>query len=66
LGHPIESIERDQISALVAERGEREAARLLCIADRTLMRCLAGLGVNRGTRALVAQALDRLEGGTHG
>lgn len=60
-GQPLDELDRVRVRRLVERRGERDAAVLLGVADRTLMRCLAGLGVYPGTRALVRQSLDRLE-----
>jgi hypothetical protein len=61
LGSPLDEIDRARVRRLVERRGERETATLLGVADRTLIRCLAGLGVYPGTRALVRLALDRIE-----
>jgi hypothetical protein len=61
LGKPLEESDRERVRRLVELHGERGAAVLLGIADRTVVRCLAGLGVQPGTRALVHLALDRVE-----
>ncbi|HVW29960.1 MAG TPA: hypothetical protein VHC69_31575 [Polyangiaceae bacterium] len=64
LGQPLDDTDRARVRKLVEQRGEREAAVLLGVADRTLMRCMAGLGVYPGTRAIVKQSLDRLSQGS--
>jgi hypothetical protein len=61
LGQPVDEVDRARIRRLVDQCGEREAASRLGICDRTLLRCLAGLGCYPGTRALVRLGLDRIE-----
>ena len=56
-GQPLEEEDIKQLKELVLQLGEREVATSTGIARSVLARCLAGLGVRRGTHALVKQAL---------
>jgi hypothetical protein len=60
-GYPVDASTRERLRALVQRRGEREAARALGVADRTLVRAIAGFGLYPGTRALMSQRLRELE-----
>lgn len=54
---PLPTADRDALRALVDRHGERRALEALGLSKQTLSRCLAGLGVHRGTAVLVRERL---------
>lgn len=52
---------RDRVRALLEARGEVETVDLLGVSRHTLTRLLAGLGVRRGTLAIVERSFERLD-----
>lgn len=56
------SDERDEILRLVRLNGERGAAKSLSVSRQTLVRCLAGLRMHRGTVVLVRARMRELRG----
>jgi hypothetical protein len=59
-GIPLPFEIRSRIRALIDERGERQVIDLLGLSRQTLARCVGGLGVYRGTHALVRERLEAL------
>jgi hypothetical protein len=59
-GTPLPPIERARARQLLRKLGEAGAAAALGVDRRTLARCLAGLPLYAGTRALVQQRLQKL------
>ncbi len=57
-GQPLQEQDINELKDLVLQLGEREVATSTGIARSVLARCLAGLGLRRGTHALVKQALS--------
>ena len=60
LGHPLTELDRARVRELIDRLGERQAAVTLGVADRTLLRAVAGIGVYRGTAALIRERLREL------
>lgn len=60
LDAPLASQLRRALAKLVEESGERKVAERLRTDRKTVARCLAGLPVRAGTRALVELALQEL------
>ena len=56
-GAPLEAEDRDRLRELAARVGETRAAERLRVSRQTFARALAGLGVHRGTAALIVQGL---------
>jgi hypothetical protein len=59
-GEPLPEIDRERVRLLVEQRGEGATAEALGIERRTVARCLAGLPLYPGTRALVRERLAEL------
>ena len=59
-GAPLQEAYRRQLAEVVRLRGERSVRAYLGISCGTLSRCLAGLSVYPGTRALIAQKLGTM------
>ena len=57
LGTPLPEDLRNALAAMVREHGDREAAKRVQVSTNTIQRALAGLGVNRGTVALIRAAV---------
>lgn len=66
LGAPLGGRERDALGRLVRERGEYEVVRDFEIGRATLARALAGLGLRRGTLALIRERLRRCSSAVEG
>lgn len=58
---PLDPADARALRAVVKEMGEPSACRALGVNRHTLARCLSGLPVRAGTRALVAAALASVE-----
>lgn len=66
-GQPLAESTRDRLWSLLDELGEPALIRLLDVSRPTLYRAIGGLGVRRGTRALIEQRLVSHGGGNrHG
>lgn len=59
LGQPLPETERLRVRDLIVKLGERRAAQVFGVDAKTLLRCAAGIGVYRGTAALVRETLAR-------
>jgi len=58
---PIDSQTQARLSELIGSIGERELANRLNLSVNTLARIVAGMRITRGTRALLQEALARLD-----
>lgn len=57
---PLSEDQQERLREILIDRGEDEVAELLGLSRIALLRGASGLGVMRGTRAVIARGLDEL------
>lgn len=61
IGQPLSELDRVRVRDLITRLGERQVAQAFGVDAKTILRCAAGVGVYRGTAALIRSRLPEIE-----